>query len=102
MQNEQERIEHELVAKRYYIVDDPNLPEIQELESITTAIPLCNVIDWEEVASDWHEDAPIKDMTVVIMPYETKYVHIPFNQFHKIMRRYRENGRNERRWSSLN
>ena len=102
MENSQEKIEHEIVAKRYYIVVDENLPEIQELQTVTTAIPLCNVIDWESVAPDWHIEAPIDKMTAVIMPYETKIVHIPFRQFHNIMRTYRENGRRETRWSKFN
>ena len=95
MQNEQDKIEHELVAKRYYIAQDENVPEIQDLYSVNTAIPLCNVIDWEGVAEGWHEEAPVKEMTAVIMPYETKFIHIPFKQFHNIMRRYRKNGQDE-------
>lgn len=102
MQNEQEKIKHELVAKRFYLLEDETLPEIKELHSVSTAIPLCNVIDWEGVTEDWHEDAPVKEMTAVIMPYETKFVHIPFQQFHKIMKRYREDGRAQSRWSKLN
>ncbi len=102
MQNEQEKIEHEITAKRFYILQDENIPEVKDLQSVTTAIPLCNVIDWEGVTNDWHEDAPTREMTAVIMPYETKFVHIPFNQFHNIMRKYRENGRSQIRWSKLN
>lgn len=102
MQNEQEKIEHELVAKRFYILQDENVPEIQDLHSVPTAIPLCNVVDWEGVTDDWHEEAPVSEMTAVIMPYETKFVHIPFKQFHNIMRRYRANGRAQTRWSKLN
>ena len=102
MQNEQGKIEHEIIAKRYYIVTDENLPEIQTLCSVATAVPLCNVIDWEAVTQDWHNEAPVKEMTAVIMPYETKFIHIPFKQFHKMMRRYREYGRTEKRWAGLN
>lgn len=83
MQNSQEKIEHELMAKRYYITQDEHLPEIQELHSVNTAVPLCNVIDWEGVTHDWHVDAPISEMTAVIMPYETKFINIPLSSFIK-------------------
>ncbi len=102
MQNSQDKIEHELVAKRFYILADETIPEIQELHSVNTAIPLCNVIDWEGVSNDWHEEAPVSEMTAVIMPYETKFIHIPFKQFHGIMKRYRQNGRDHARWSKSN
>ena len=102
MQNEQGKIEHELVAKRWYLVQDPTIPEIMELQSIRSAIPLRNVIDWEECDPEWHEDAPTERITAVVMPYETKFVEIPFNDFHNIMRRYRQHERGEARWPRVN
>ena len=97
MQNKPE-IEHEMVANRYWLEVNEGL-NTQELKIVRTAIPLCNVIDWEEI-NDLHKDAPI--LTAVVLPYETKFVDIPFDKFHRTMKNYRKNGREQRRWSISN
>lgn len=97
MQSKQE-IEHEIVADRYWVEVDEQL-NTQQLKVVRTAIPLCNVIDWEEI-NDLHEDAPT--LTAVVLPYETKFVNISFDRFHKTMKNYRKNGRDQKRWSISN
>lgn len=98
--HEKQEIEHELVARRYWLEPvNEALPDELELCSERTAIPLCNVIDWEE-ASNFHED--VEDITAVRLPYDTKFVNIPFSKFHGIMTRYRKNGRDANRWTRFN
>tara|TARA_R110000751_G_scaffold8281_2_gene33071 strand:+ start:1539 stop:1844 length:306 start_codon:yes stop_codon:yes gene_type:complete len=101
MQEEQE-IKHELVAKRYYITVDEEIPEILNLNTIPTALPLRNVVDWEQCDPQWHEDAPNENITAVVLPYETKFVEIPFKKFTRIMRQFRKHERNENKWSRFN
>lgn len=92
MQSKQE-IEYELVTDRWFLIADPLEEEETIPQKIKTAVPLRNVVDWECCDPDWHEDAPVENMTVVTLLYETKYVEIPFDEFHEIMKIYREDER---------
>ena len=94
-----QKIEHEIVAKRYWLEAEEHSPDIVELKECLTAIPLCNVIDWEEL-QEFHDEAP--NLTAVMLPTETKFIGIPFKKFHGIMKKYRQNGREERRWIRFN
>lgn len=101
MQNGQEKINHEIVARRYFLIPNDAMPNFPELGSVMTALPLYNVIDWEEVEEDWHESAP-DGLTAVVFPYETKIVDVPFRKFHSMITHYKNNERRERKWSRFN
>jgi hypothetical protein len=92
MQSEQE-IEYEIVTQRWFLIADPLDEEECIPQKIKTAIPLRNVLSWEACDSDWHDNAPVERITIVTLLYETKYVEIPFDEFHEIMKIYRKDER---------